>query len=129
MVWFRPMSASHEGPAGRPERRAGDRMELLGQLRGEVMVFQPMAIRELSCDGVQVETSFPLQLDSLHELRLELGDSSVVVKGRVAHCSIADMDREFVSYRSGLEFTEPGSGVRSRIARFIEAVEAGRLAR
>ena len=93
------------------------------------MVFQPMAIRELSYGGAQVETSFPLQLDSLHELRLELGDASVVVKGRVVHCSIADMDRDLVSYRSGLEFIEPALGVRDLIARFIDAIRDRRLAR
>ena len=109
--------------------RAGERVEILGDLQGEVMVYQPMAIRELSYDGAQVETSFPLQLDSLHELRLELGGASVVVKGRVVHCSISDMDREFVSYRSGLEFVEPSIGVRDVIGRFIEAVRSGRRAR
>jgi hypothetical protein len=106
--------------SGHPDRRAGERMEILGDLQGEVMVYQPMAIRELSYDGAQVETSFPLQLDSLHELRLELGGASVVVKGRVVHCSIADMDREFV---------EPSAGVRDVISRFIDAVRAGRQAR
>ena len=93
------------------------------------MVYQPMAIRELSDKGAQVETSFPLQLDSLHELRLELGDTSVVVKGRVVHCSICDMDREFVSYRSGLDFVQLGPGVSRVIEGFIDAVRAGRLAR
>jgi hypothetical protein len=115
-------------PAGQ-ERRTGERTEILGDLRGGVMVFQPMAIRELSYGGAQVETSFPLQLDSLHELRLELGDASVVVKGRVVHCSIADMDRDLVSYRSGLEFIEPALGVRDLIARFIDAIRDRRLAR
>ena len=102
---------------------------MLGDLRGEVMVFQPMAIRELSDTGAQVETSFPLQLDSLHDVRLQLGDSSVVVKGRVVHCSICDMDREYVSYRSGIEFVQASLGVEAVVARFIEAVRAGRLAR
>ena len=104
-------------------------MELLGDLHGEVMVYQPMAVREISHGGALIESSFPLQLDSLHDVRLELGDDSVVVKGRVVHCSIADMDREFVAYRSGLEFIQPSAGVRDVIAGFIAAVKAGRLAR
>ena len=118
------------GPTPRiPDRRSHERTEILGDLRGEVMVYQPMAIRQLSDSGAQVETSFPLQLDSLHELRLELGDSSVVIKGRVVHCSICDMDREMVSYRSGLEFVQAGPGVRAVIEGFIDALRAGRLAR
>lgn len=92
------------------------------------MVYQPMTIRELSHGGAQVETTFPLQIDSLHEVRLELGDASVVVKGQVVHCSIADMDRELVTYRSGLEFVEASDGVRELIARFIDAVRVSRLA-
>ena len=93
------------------------------------MVYQPMAIREISHGGAQVETSFPLQIDSLHEMRLELGDASVVVKGRVVHSSIADVDREFVTYRSGLEFIQLSSGTRDVITQFIQAVTRGRLAR
>ena len=123
------MTAPDDQPAQNPDRRSHGRTDMLGDLRGEVMVFQPMAIRELSDTGAQVETSFPLQLDSLHDVRLQLGDSSVVVKGRVVHCSICDMDREYVSYRSGIEFVQASLGVEAVVARFIEAVRAGRLAR
>jgi hypothetical protein len=115
--------------SGHPDRREGERMEILGDLHGAVMVYQPMAIRELSHGGAQIETSFPLHIDSLHEIRLELSDAAVVVKGRVVHCSIADMDRGGVSYRSGVEFIEPADGARTVIDRFIEAVRSGRLAR
>jgi len=92
------------------------------------MVYQPMAIRELSDSGAQVETSFPLQLDSLHEFRLTLGDRSVVVKGRVAHCSITDVEQELVVYKSGIEFIEPSERVAHVIHEFIEAVQTGRRA-
>ena len=70
----------------------------------------------------QVETGFPLQLDSLHEFRLTLGDRSVVVKGRVAHCSISDVDQEIVLYRSGIEFIEPSERVFAVITDFIDAI-------
>src|SRR5215467_14067925 len=93
------------------DKRDSDRILILGELRGEVMVFQPVAVKEISRGGAQVETGFPLQLDSLHEFRLTLGDRSVVVKGRVAHCSITDVDQEVVLYRSGLEFIEPSDHV------------------
>lgn len=119
--------------AGRPEesdreRRVDERLLILGELRGEVMVFQPMAIREISAGGAQVDTSFPLQLESLHDVRLSLGDDAVVLKGRVVHCSIADMDQEFVSYRAGIEFVEPPEHVRAVIDRFMLEVKDGRRA-
>ncbi len=91
-------------------------------------MFQPMVIKEIARGGVQVETGFPLQLDSLHEFRLTLGDRSVVVKGRVAHCSISDVDQEIVLYRSGIEFVEPSERVFGVIADFITAIQDGRRA-
>ena len=110
------------------DKRDTERIEILGELRGEVMVFQPMGIREISRGGAQVETGFPLQLDSLHDFRLTLGDRSVVIKGRVAHCSISDVDQEIVLYRSGIEFIEPPDRVATVISDFIDAVTNGRRA-
>jgi PilZ domain len=113
--------------AGRREdKRDTERIEILGELHGEVMVFQPTTIREISRGGAQVETSFPLHLDSLHDFRLTLGDRSIVVKGRVAHCSISDVEQEGVLYRSGIQFIEPSERVFSVIADFIEAIKTGR---
>jgi hypothetical protein len=114
---------------GRPEdKRDTERVQILGELRGEVTVFQPAAIKEISRGGAQVETGFPLQLDSLHEFRLTLGDRSVVVKGRVAHCSITDVEQELVLYLAGIEFIEPSDRVAAVIAEFLAAVQTGRRA-
>ena len=65
------------------DKRDSERVEFLGALHGEVTVFQPAAICQMSHGGMQVETAFPLQLDSLHDFRLTLGERSVVVKGRI----------------------------------------------
>jgi hypothetical protein len=61
------------------DKRDADRVQVLGDLHGEVMIFQHIAIKEISTSGAQIETTFPLQLDSLHDLRLTLGDRSVVI--------------------------------------------------
>ncbi|HEX4346003.1 MAG TPA: PilZ domain-containing protein [Vicinamibacterales bacterium] len=111
-----------------PENRDTERIQILGELLGEVMVFQPMSIVEISRGGVQVETRFPLQLDSLHEFRLALGDRSIIIKGRVAHCSISDVDQENVTYKTGIQFIEPSDRVFSVIAGFIDAIKDGRRA-
>jgi PilZ domain len=110
------------------EKRDKERVEILGTLRGEVMVFQPMAIKEISRGGAQIEAAFPLHLDSLHDFRLSLGDRFVVVKGRVVHCSITDVEQELVLYRAGVEFIEPSEPVAAVIADFIEAITTGRRA-
>lgn len=101
-------------------KRDSERIELLGGLSGDVMVFQPMRIRQISKGGMQVETSLALQLDSLHQFRLTLAGRSIVVKGRVAHARIIDVDQDIVTYRSGVEFVEPSAPVEEVIAEFIE---------
>ena len=114
---------------GSPEdKRDTERLQILGDLQGEVMVFQPMSIKQISRGGAQVETGFPLQLDSLHDFRLTLGDRSLVVKGRVVHCSITDVEQELVLYLAGIEFIEPSERVAAAISDFIEAVTTGRRA-
>jgi hypothetical protein len=110
------------------EKRDRERIEILGELHGEVMIFQPLSIKEISRGGCLVETAFPLHLNSLHDVRLTLGDRSIVLKGRVAHCRISDVDQEIVTYRSGIEFIEPTDRVRDVIREFIEAIKAGRKA-
>jgi hypothetical protein len=116
------------GPEGPDDKRDRERIQILGELHGEVMMFQPMAIKEISRGGCQIETDFPLQVDSLHEIRLTLGDKSVVLKGRVAHCSITDVDQEIVTYRAGVEFVEPSERVYSVISGFIDAIKDSRRA-
>lgn len=108
------------------EKRDGERVSILGELHGEVMVFQPMLVRDVSSGGATVETRFPLQIDSLHDLRLALGDKSVVVKGRVVHSRISDVDQDAVVYRTGLEFVEPSRPVAEAIVEFLQAVKATR---
>ena len=90
------------------------------------MLFQPLSIKEISRGGCLVETSFPLHINSLHDIRLTLGDQSIVLKGRVAHCRISDVDQELVHYMSGIEFIEPSDRIRGVIVEFIEAIKAGR---
>ena len=109
-------------------KRDTDRIQILGELHGEVMIFQPMTIKEVSRGGAQIETGFPLHLDSLHEFRLTLGERSIIVKGRVAHCSISDVEQEVIIYRSGIEFVEPSERVDTVITDFIAAVQEGRRA-
>jgi hypothetical protein len=115
-------SSGAAGASGMDERREDQRVSILGELHGEVMVFQPMAITEIGPGGAVVETAFPLHLDSLHDLRLELTDRSIVVKGRVTHCTIIDVDQELVRYRSGVQFVEPSDHVAGAIAAFVQTI-------
>jgi hypothetical protein len=107
-------------------KRDTERILILGDLQGEIMVFEPLQIKEISRGGAAVETRFPLALNSLHELRLTLGERSVVLKGRVAHSRISEVDQEIVTYRSGVEFVELSDRVRVVIGEFLETLKATR---
>ena len=108
------------------DKRDTERVLILGDLQGEIMIFEPLQIKEISRGGASVETRFPLSLNSLHDLRLTLGKKSIVLKGRVAHSRISDVDQEVVTYRSGIEFVEASDRVRSVIADFLERLKAHR---
>lgn len=110
----------------RDEQREAERVPLLGELQGEIMVFEPMVIKEISRGGASVETRFPLHLNSLHDLRLGLGRTSVIVKGRVVHSRISDVDQDIVTYRTGLEFVEPSERVQTALTAYLETVKANR---
>ena len=110
-----------------PDKRDRERVPMARQLEGAVMVFQPMTVADISHTGAQIETPFPLQLDSLHDFRLSLGDRSVVVKGRIAHCQVGELSNDVgVHYRSGIEFVEPSDPVRFAIAEFVDTLRAAR---
>ena len=107
-----------------PDPRDAERLPTLGKLSGELMVAQPMLISEIGIGGATVETGFPLQLDSLHELRLTLVSTAVVVKGRVVHSHISDVDQDIVTYRTGFEFVEPSRRVVTAIEQYLRSVRA-----
>ena len=103
--------------------RDSERVPTAGQVTGQVTVYEPMTILDLSDRGAQVETKFPLHLDSLHEFRLSLGERSVVVKGRIAHCQIGELREGGILYRTGIEFVEPSDHAVAAIHAFVEALK------
>lgn len=108
------------------DRRAEPRVELLGEAGGEVTVVQPLRLVELSARGAQVEIGHPLAVDSLHDFRLHLGPQMVVVKARIAHCHLHEIDQDRVVYRAGVEFVAPGAHALEAIARHLDAIRAAR---
>jgi hypothetical protein len=108
------------------DKRDTERILILGELQGEIMVFEPLQIKQISRGGASVETRFPLAIDSLHQLRLTLGARSIVLKARVAHSRISAVDQEIVTYRSGIEFVDASEAVRAVIAEFLETLTATR---
>ncbi len=104
------------------DKRDAERVPMLGELQGEMMVFQPMLVKDISRSGATVETRYPLHLNSLHDIRLILGNRSVILKGRVVHSRISDVDQDIVTYRTGVEFIELSDRVAGAIAHFVDAL-------
>lgn len=108
------------------EKRHGERMRLDGHLKGEVMVFQPMTILDISSAGLQIQTAFPLQFDSQHAFRMALGYRSVIVTGHVAYCHISELTDTAAVYRSGIRFVELPPAATAAIADFVSAIRSAR---
>ena len=104
-------------------KRDNERVPVPAPLHGEVKVFQPMTILDVSAGGAQIETPFALQLDSLHDFRISLGERSIVVKGRIAHCHIGELKGGIVLYRTGVEFVELSDHVQSALDHFVAALK------
>ena len=108
------------------DKRQAERIPILGHLQGEIMVFQPMAIKDIGSGGVTIETRTPLHLNSLHDIRLALGERSLVLKARVVHSRISDVDQDIVTYRTGMEFVEPSLAAQSAIDEFLDRLKTNR---
>jgi hypothetical protein len=108
------------------DRRGLERVPILGSLPAGVMLYSPMAVLEMSPGGLTIETSFPLQPGSLHDLRLSLGACTLIVSGRVTHSRLTDVDRDTVIYRTGVEFVDVSERVRTAISEYLALLETGR---
>ncbi len=102
------------------DKRESERLPAPGKIHGEVTVFQPMTILDISAGGAQIETEFALHLDSLHDFRLSLDDRTVVVKGRIVRCQIGNIREGSVLYRTGVEFVETSDHAVAAILAFVE---------
>ena len=108
---------------GNEQKRDTERVPVSSPLYGEVKVYQPMTILDISKGGAQIETPFALQLDSLHDFRISLDERSIVVKGRIAHCHIGELREGVVLYRTGVEFIETSNHVQTALEDFVDALK------
>ncbi len=106
--------------------RIDERVPILRELQAEIMVSQPMMLKEISRGGLTVECRMPLHLNSLYDLRFVLDGKPVVARARVAHSRISDVDRDIVTYRTGLQFVELSDRARASVEDFLITLKTGR---
>jgi hypothetical protein len=104
------------------DQRQRPRIPVTNGLSGEVTVYRPLSVTDLSALGARVETPEPLRVNSVRAVRLNLGDQTVVLKGRVCHASVRALDDHLVVYTSGIEFVDVPPLARMAIERFLERV-------
>ena len=104
------------------DQRQRLRIPLPNALTGEVTVYRPLTVSDLSPHGARVETPEPLRVNSVRAFRLNLGEQTVVLKGRVCHASVRALDDQRVVYTSGIEFLDVAPQPRMAIERFLERV-------
>lgn len=100
-------------------RDARERVKIDGDLRGEVLVYQPLTLTEVSLAGALLQTTFPLSLDSPHGLRLAVGDPPVTATARVLHSRIIQIEGGRLTYQSEIEFIEPSDALIDAITRLL----------
>ncbi len=110
-----------------PDRRQAPRIDLLMALRGDLIsVNEAARILQMSTRGMMVETTVPLSPRDAHEFRLKLNGHPLHVKTRVVHSRMT-VDRDEVTYVSGLEFVDVDAASAGKIEAFIaEQQEAAR---
>ena len=89
------------------ERRRAPRVDLVGQLRGElVSVDLPIVVREVSLGGMSIETAEAFEVESRHSFVLTLGDGAgVFVSGRVAYSRRVDRPQGAI-FITGIQFLD-----------------------
>jgi hypothetical protein len=117
------------GAHGDAERREAPRIGILGTLRADVLFPQRLDITDISAAGLQAASSFPFQLDTVYEFRLTLEHMVVVVKGRVVHSAVREIDPHGVEYRTGVDFVDVAEGTRAALDTFARRLVEQRNAR
>lgn len=107
------------------EQRRAARLPVEGSLTGDITIPVPLVVTQISAGGVLVETDHPLRLESLHEVRLSVDGTALVVSGRVVHSRVVDLAADTLVYESGLEFVNPSLHAQNALRALLLRLSAG----
>jgi len=117
-----PSAQQSVTPTGR-ERRKTPRIEMLGQIFGQVLsVDTPVTVLDLSMGGFSVETACAFRSGSHHQFRFSLEHgASVIVIAEVVHCRRRTAPSGKDLFVTGLKFLE-NPDTSAAVAYIIEQV-------
>jgi hypothetical protein len=119
-------NASAAAPPRGRERRQLPRLEVVGQLYGEVQDRRiPFVVRDISAGGINIETHAPLVEGSSHHLRLDLVDDvSVTVRARVAHVRDEAVNKRQPKFQIGMTFQHDTPSTRDAVGIILDQITA-----
>jgi hypothetical protein len=85
------------------DRRSASRFEIVGKPWGSVETLEPLRVRNLSREGMLVESGTPLAVGSVHEFRLINGIVTARIRAAVRHVSPAPQAGSERGYLVGFE--------------------------
>jgi len=90
-----------------PERRRSARVELMGQLQGQLMSMDlPIVVLEISLGGMRIATPIAFEAGARGQFMLTLGDGAgVLVSGQIVHCHAVE-DASPPAFISGVQFLD-----------------------
>ena len=108
-------------------RRRGPRIEVLGQLHGQLVAMNlPLLVRNLGAGGFGVESSIAFPAGASHKFRFTTAAGvAVVVTAQAKHCHELKMEDGTTRYRAGFSFIlEPGGITVRTIEILLDAATA-----
>ena len=112
-----PLSDTRRHLAAVADRRAQLRFEIVGRLRGTIASHSTVQLRDISRGGALVESPWPLQLDTVHAVRLESHSQFSQVDACVRHVRPAVPGPNH--YLIGLEFVSPDAPASQHLALIV----------
>ena len=95
------------------DRRRSPRVEMLGRMQGRTVALGlQVRVREISLGGMSVETAQPLEVGSIHQFSLTLGDGATIqLTGRVLRTAQVTPEGAEAFFVSGIQFVEDDADV------------------
>jgi hypothetical protein len=106
------------------DRRVFPRSDVFGALWGALGVHQPVRLVNITTSGALIVTGAPVPVESVHSLRLTVGQLTTIAEGRVRHITPVPTSGRQSRYLIGLEFVAPSIPFLDSIERFVAAVDS-----
>ena len=110
------------------DRRAQPRFDVIGSLWGVLELDEEARLRNVSTNGVLLDSPVAMALDSVQTIRLAVDGHDVAVEARVRHVHQKTNGSIESRYVIGLEFIEPPLSVLQTIEQLSASITVDRHA-